>query len=274
MNEDHQDSVTTELPRLTPSSVGDLECPKKFRALRMKNGQGWGSNIRDYPVSVARATATHDVLRQVYRTRRGGEVNLDHVETYAKTAVWRGRFPQKTDRNVETQRVVAAACAVVGNDSAAEIEGTISVEHPIEFMYAHDGEPLMVVSSKIDRILVDPDNPRTLKLRDYKFTARPKISLPEAFIYLWAAKKAFAGHGFDNYVLEYECVSPENEVTRETVTGADVRGQFTLVTDAAVRVIRGTEFPAVIGDACTYCPLRAACQGLPPESGHTGGEVF
>ena len=274
MSKDHRDIVTTELPRLTPSSVGDLECPKKFRALRMAGGQGWGSNTRDFPVSVARATATRDVLRQIYRTRRGGEVNLGHVETFAKTAVWRGRFPEGTDRTQEALRVVAAACAVVGNDTEPEIEGTLSVERPVEFAYSHDSQPLMMVSSKIDRILVDPDAPRTLKLRDYKFTARPKISLPESFIYLWSAKKAFTGQGFDNYVLEYEFVSPENEVTRETVTGADVRGQFALITEAAVQVIRGTDFPAVIGEACTYCPLRTACQGLPAESGQTGDEVF
>lgn len=274
MSDDHKDSINTELPRLTPSSVSDLECPKKYRELRMGDGAGWGSNSREFPASVARSTATHDVLRQIYRTRRGCNVNIDHVEAYAKTAVWRGRFPHGVDRAVETQRVIAQTAAVVGNDTEEEISGTISVERPVEFDYYHNGEALMKVSSKIDRILIHPDEPTTLQLRDYKFTGHPKVSLPEAFIYLWSAKKAFSGQGFTNFELQYEFVSPENEITRETVTGADVRGQFALITEAAIRVIRGTDFPAVPGEACTYCKLRVACQGLPPENGTTGTEVF
>ncbi len=198
---------------------------------------------------------------------------MDHVEPLAKAAVFRGRFEAGTDRDQETKRVIASACAIVGSDTEEDVAGTISVERPVEFDYSHDGAPLMTVSCKIDRILVKPDQEKTLYLRDYKFTARPKVSLAEAFICLWSAKKAFAGQGYEQFALEYEFCTPENEVTRETVTGADVRGQFALVTEAAAKVIRGDDFPAVIGEACTYCPLRAACQGLPAESGSTGDEI-
>ena len=199
---------------------------------------------------------------------------MDHLEPLAKAAVFRGRFEASADKDQETKRVIASACAIVGSDTEEDVAGTISVERPVEFDYSHDGAPLMTVSCKIDRLLVKPDQAKTLYLRDYKFTARRKISLAEAFIYLWSAKKAFTGRGFEQFALEYEFCTPENEVTRETVTGADVRGQFALVTEAAAKVIRGTEYPAVAGEACTYCPLRAACQGLAPESGNTGEEIF
>jgi hypothetical protein len=268
------DRIWTDLPRLTPSSVSDLECPKKFKHLRMGDGSFWGSNNRGITNYSARGSAAHEVLRQIYRTRRGDQVNMDNIEALAKIAVWRGKVGENTDREDETQHVIAAVRAVVDADTEEEIAGTISVERPIEFDYNHDGQPLMTVSSKIDRLLVRPDDATTLRLRDYKFTGRPKILLPEAFIYLWTAKTAFRGHGYDRYVIEYEFVNADNQVTRETVTGADVRGQFALVTEAAVRVIRGNEFPAVVGEACTYCPLRSTCQALLTESGHTGDEVF
>lgn len=266
------DTVTTALPRLTPSSVADLECALKYKTLRID--RNWGSNNRDFGAAIAHGTAVHDVLRRVVRPGGKYEADLEHVEALARQAVYRGRYPAGTDRDGATEKVLSTVRAYVASDD--DLANTISVERPEEFDYWHNAAPLFRVSVKIDRILVRPESPTTLVIRDYKLTARPKISLPEAFLYLWAAKKAFGSQGYDEFLFEYDFIDPDNRVTREVVSGHDVRGQHPLIVEAAVRVIRADEWPACVGEACIYCPLRGTetCPALPAEHMIDGQDVF
>lgn len=265
------DAVSTALPRLTPSSVADLECPLKYKTLRID--RNWGTNNRDFGPAIAHGTAVHDVLRQVIRTRTGDEAGLEHVEALARQAVYRGRYPEGTDRGQATEKVLSTVRAYVDSDD--DIGNTLSVERPEEFDYWHNNAPLFRVSVKLDRVLVRPDAPTTLVIRDYKLTARPKISLPEAMLYLWAAKKAFRDQGFTEFLLEYDFIDPDNRVTREVVSGHDVRGQHPLIVEAAVKVIRATDWPPCVGEACVYCPLRGkTCHVLPAEHMKDGQDVF
>ena len=59
------DTIQTSLPHLTPSSLNDLECPKKYETLQIR--KQWQS--REPTAAVANGTAIHAVLRELYHNR-------------------------------------------------------------------------------------------------------------------------------------------------------------------------------------------------------------
>lgn len=261
------DKVWTVVPRITPSSANDLECPKKYKTLRID--KNWP--MREPMDSVAHGIAVHDVLRQVYATRVGGQPNLAHVEALTRTAVYRGRYSDRQDRQEAVQRVIAAVCGYVGCDDAEDVEGTIDLERQSEFVYQHQGKPLFMVSAKLDRTLVRASQPTRLVNRDYK-TTRPRIDLREAFVALWVAKKQYPG--YSSYALELDWIDEDNRVRRDVIEGHELRGQHAVMTELALNVLMAQEWPAIPGDTCTYCPLRSQCQGLPVEELAEGEDVF
>jgi hypothetical protein len=266
------DYVQTDLPRLTGSSISDLECPRKFHELRMGQRTGWVPNTWGASANLAHGTACHEVLKQTVRTRNGDEPGLTHIDALTNQAVYRARFPEGTDREEAALRVKESVLTYLAQDE--DIGNTISVERPIEFDFLYGGSGLFHASCKIDRLIARPDSPKTLTLRDYKFTASPKVSLAEAFLYLWCAKKVLACEGYTEFEMEYDFIAPDNRITRQVVTGHEVRGQFPMIIEQAALVIRGTEWPECPGETCTYCPLRGrTCQVLPPET-VAGADVF
>jgi len=82
----------SSLPRITPSAISDLDCGHRYHQLRML--KAWPS--RPMIEAVAHSTAVHEVLRLAYAHRIGGRPCLEHVEAWARTAVWCGRFPDGT----------------------------------------------------------------------------------------------------------------------------------------------------------------------------------
>jgi len=171
------DRVWTDLPRISPSSVGDLtSCPKRYTETRILHN--WGSNNREYPEGVAHGTATHAVLRDIFQGRQGGLVDLANVGALARTAVFKGRYPKGFDRERAIDRVIEAVCGYVRSQKPEDIEGTIRCEDQIEFPFVWEGKPLCLVSTSLDRTLLRPSVPGRLVVKEYK-TSRPKIDLQE-----------------------------------------------------------------------------------------------
>ncbi len=264
------DAIHTNVVKLTPSSVADLECGKKFAALRMGRREGWLPNTWETSASVAHGSACHEVLRQTVRTRNGDEPGLAHIDALTNQAVFRARYPADTDREEAAASVRETVLTYLAHDD--DIGNTLGVEQPIEFDFLFAGEPLFRVAVKIDRLI--SREPHKLVLRDYKFTTSPRIALAEAFLYLWAAKHVYAPQGYKDFEMEYVFIDPDNRITRQVVTGHEVRGQFPLIVEQAALVIRGTDHEPCPGEVCTYCCLRGrTCQVLPSET-VTGPDVF
>ena len=182
------DRVWTDLPRISPSSVGDLTgCPKRYAETRILHN--WGSNNREYPESVAHGTATHAVLRDVFRGRQAGLVDLANVGALARTAVFKGRYPKDFDRERAIDHVIEAVCGYVRSQEPEDVQGTIRCEDQIQFPFSWEGKPLCMVSATLDRVLVRPAQATRLVIKEYK-TTRPRIDLQEIFVAMLAARHA------------------------------------------------------------------------------------
>ena len=262
-----KDIIQTDLPRITPSSVGDLECSKKYWKLRVQ--KEWPK--REPLEAVAHGNAVHKVLRQVYLRRANSEPDMRNLRALAEGAVGGERYPEGYDHSRAVKRVIDAVGGFVNSDDYEDVDGTIALERQVEFPFIRHGEPLYLVSATLDRILVRASRPTQLVVRDYKTTAQ-RINLQEAFIILWVAKRAYPD--FESYALEYDWLDEENRVKRDTIPGTQLRGQHRIITEAAVRVLTATEHHAEPGACCTYCPLRVECQRLDPVEIEEGEEIF
>ena len=107
----------------------------------------------------------HDVLRQVYTTRRGSVLDLTNVEAMARSAVYKARYPRDVDRAHALVKVVEAVCIYVTNDDEEDIAATLDLERMTEFPFRHGGQDIYMVSAKIDRTLVRPSAPSRLVAR-------------------------------------------------------------------------------------------------------------
>ena len=269
------DRVWTDLPRITPSSVGDLTgCGKRFAETRiLKN---WGSNNRDFPESVAHGTAVHAVLRDVFHDRQGDEVNLTNLGALSRAAVYKGRYPQGFDRERAVERVMEAVCGYARSQVPEDVAGTIRCEDQIEFPFIWEGRPLCLVSATLDRTLVrpsenEPGEPGRLVVKEYK-TTRPKIDLQEVFIAMFAARHAYPGYA--SYAMEIDWIADDGTVSTDTIEGRELRGLHPVIFQAAVRVIHEGQWDACPSERCTFCHLRPQCQKLPTVEMREGDEVF
>lgn len=269
------DRVWTDLPRVTPSSVGDLTgCGKRFAETKiLKN---WGSNNRDFPESVAHGTAVHAVLRDVFHDRQGDEVNLTNLGALSRAAVYKGRYPKGFDRERAVERVMEAVCGYARSQVPEDVAGTIRCEDQIEFPFIWEGRPLCLVSATLDRTLVrpsenEPGEPGRLVVKEYK-TTRPKIDLQEVFIAMFAARHAYPGYA--SYAMEIDWIADDGTVSTDTIEGRELRGLHPVIFRAAVRVIHEKQWDACPSERCIFCFLRPQCQKMPVVEMREGDEVF
>jgi hypothetical protein len=251
------DTRHTDLPLLTVSSVGDLlGCSKKFNELRVL--KRWPKGRR-MPASVPRGTAWHETLRALHAARWENKLPMADLEAYAATAVMAARYERDVDRRDEISRVVAMAELFCNNQDEEDVAAILALETQVEFDYSFKGEKLVRIAATIDRVLVRADNPGLLVVQDYKST-RQQINLAECFISLWCAARKWRGY---EYVLELIWVDVEEGQVLVDVIPADmVRSQHKLLTSALLNRL-SSEPTAESGPACTWCPIREACQGLP-----------
>lgn len=238
------------LPRISPSSVGSLDCSRRFHELYIK--RNWPPRKPVDTDKFALGTAVHDVLSSLHRVD-GSQVSAESYLALARAAVWKCEWPDCVDKAEAAQRVLASALGFVAYDAEDPEPGeTLSVEWQSEFVCCHQGVRF-VVSAKVDKIIARGDH---LVARNYK-TSRPRIDLKQAFLELWVAKKMFPGYA--SYSLEYLFLDGENNVHREAVTERDLRGIHALVMQAAVAALSSPDHAACPGATCDFCPIRATC---------------
>ncbi|MGI4791656.1 MAG: PD-(D/E)XK nuclease family protein [Janthinobacterium lividum] len=266
----HRDSLWTDLPRISPSSVGDLtSCPKRYAETRiLKN---WGSNNRDFPESVAHGTAVHSVLRDVFQDRQGPHVKLENVSALSRSAVYKGRYPSGFDRPRAIERVIETVCGYVRCQDGDDIEGTIRCEDQIEFPFSWEGRPLCMISATLDRLLTRPDQKTRLVIKEYK-TTRPKIDLQEVFVAMFAARRAYPD--YESYVMEIDWIADDGTVSTDSIEGRELRGLHPIIFAAAVKVIHEKKWDACPSGLCTFCHLRPECQQFAAVEMCEGDEVF
>lgn len=246
----------SELVRVTPSSLSDLDCNYRHYKLRVK--KEWPK--RPMLESVAFGVAVHEVIRLAFANRRHNQLCVDHLEAWARTAVWRGRWPEGVDKRAQVQRVIAAVCAVIGNDESdpEAVEGILDLEKPIESPIWHEGNAIGIFSCRLDQTLVRASEPNHLVVREIK-TKAPRIDLRECYIQLALAKQAYKGRGFERHSLEILWIDEDHRITMERVEDRDLKGIHAVVMGLAVKALTDTEHKPTPCESCTFCPLRDTC---------------
>ena len=251
------------LHRLHVSSIGDLDCPRKYYDTRIQ--RNWDSS-RGPIFAVANGQAVHKVNKAVYEARRGYELDLTRIEALAKDAVYGTAYPKDTDRREAVSRVIQSVRAFAENDDEEAIEGTLDLERQGQFV-VHDkrtGAGLFLASAKLDRTLVRASEPQRGYVRENK-TTKQKISLQEAFLQLWIARKMYPHLDLTSWAIEYDFLDADLRVVRETVTWEDCQGQSVILLRKALRVFQADTYPAIQGEQCTYCRRREECCTLADE---------
>lgn len=248
----------SDLPRITPSSLSDLDCGRRYFTLRIL--KQWPR--RPMVSAVAFGIAVHDSARLAYQNRVGDKPCLDHIGAWARTAVWRGRWPEGVDRNAETDRVIAAVCAFVANDASdpEAVEGILDLELSVEHPIPHQGKNIGLFSCKLDQTLVRVSEPNKLIVREIKTGAvAPRIDLRECYIQLSLAKRLYKGRGFDRFAIEFLFLDEDARVCQTTVEDRDLKGLHAVVMQAAVTRLTDTEHKPTSCEGCCYCPIRNSC---------------
>ncbi len=94
--------ATNLTPRISPSSISDLQCAKRFHTLRV---------LKQYPprepLSFASfGTAFHDIMGRVYDPRNGPAPNLEHLEVWSRQAFRQHRYADDAAREEDRARCV------------------------------------------------------------------------------------------------------------------------------------------------------------------------
>jgi len=253
------ETIQTTAPRLTPSAVNDLLCPKKYKRLRID--RLWPK--RDPILAVAHGKAVHAVLQAVYAARVGGTVSLDNLEALTRGAVRDTWYPQEIEREREVQRVMAAVRGFVDADDYEDISGILDLEREGQFEIRMGGRALCVMSATLDCTLVRASEDDTVVIRERKTTAQ-RIDLKECYIQMRVARKMYPA--YPRVVIEFDWLDEDNRVARDTITMREVKGQHQIVLGMAYRVLTATEFPAIPCEAaCRFCPSRDECATLPAD---------
>lgn len=241
------------LPILSPTTVPDTICQKKFWTLRVL--KRWPPRP---PLSFSGfGKAFHAIMKGVYDPQDAPLPNMRDLDGLAKTAFWSTRYTDPAAREEDKARCIRMVRGYVEQDDELDALGTIAVEELGEFDFDRDGGILFRLSARPDRLIVRTDEPAHLYVRDYK-TSRPKIDLEEAAISLWVAKLLYPD--FKQYTMQFDWVDEGGRVDRDTIETCDVRGVLPRVMRRFLRILDSPDHPAEPGEACFFCALKPTCQ--------------
>ena len=132
------------------------------------------------------------------------------------------------------------------------------------FLSLSDGETAFRVSARLDRIILRPDTPDTLVVRDYKIVAsslRPLEPI-QVFINLCVAKLVYQS-AYKKLLLELVNLTDDGTETT-TYRSADLKGMHRHVAALVQRHVTATDHPATPSEYCQFCPLLDECRdGFP-----------
>ncbi len=243
----------TQLPRISPSSVGDLDCLKKFHTLRIL-GQWPTDGDSTFNYSAQFGNAVHQVLRSVYDPQLGIPPHHRGIALFAQEAFYEATYERNADRLADIERCIDIVRQYVRTDDEDDAIGTIAVEQECQFDIDINGAPSFALTAKPDRLIVRGDD---LVIRDYKL-GRRKVDLAEAFVQIWAAKLKY--HGYKLYSVEIDWIDGNGNVQRDVLPQLAFRGMAQLIKAKVMRVLTASEYPPEPGEVCRYCKLRAFCQ--------------
>ena len=253
------DTIQTELPKLTVSSRGDLQCSRKWHDLRVTKG-GWGPP-RQFPASVGRGSALHSCLQSLHAARWENELPMADLPTHARQAAYSARYGPGVSRDAEAEIVEEMARLFLANQDTEDISAILALETQIEFDYIFKDEPLARISATIDRVLCRQESPTTLIIQDFK-TTKQRLDLAECFILLGCAARKWPA--YDAWQLELIWIDlDEGQVAVDVIPHRLCRGQLKLLTSALLRVKHMEPTPEPSVETCKWCPSRERCQALP-----------
>ena len=262
-----QTYTALDIPTITPTSVNDLNCSKKFWTLRVK--KQWPPRP---PLSFgAFGTAVHSILKEIYDPRNAPLPALDDLNVWTREAFFKHRYADEECRTLDMERATRMVCGYVFQADNDETIGTIATERMFERPIFHDQKPLFTLSGVADRLIVLPNDPDTLIVLDLK-TGKPKVDLWQACVLLALAKLSMPQ--FKNYVLYYDWIDEGGRVDRDRVTTADLKGVWPRIMKRAVEILSSEEHEPEPTEFCTYCPLRSECQSTAGTTVEEAADLF
>ncbi len=244
------------LPVISPSVLRDMECPKRFQQLRMLHR--WPESHT--PRQVQFAAAFHKTLQQLYLpdNRHGEMVSLESVDQIAHQAFKYSKYEHKSDKEEDVLRCSLMARSYIASDDPEDIAGTMYVEWQDGTDITTENGTRVHLTAKLDRVIVRHDSdPNTLRILDYK-TGKPVTDYMEAFVACWVAKRKFPQ--FKSFVYSYDWIDNTGRATREELHSAELKGYHKILLRKIEWLFADPAFPAVEGEACTFCPLRLSCR--------------
>lgn len=240
-------------PNLTPSRAGDLVCRKKFYELHvLKNNPG-----ETFSRALVFGSATHDLFKRVYNPVSNIPPQSAAIEALAQRVFQSYAYPDPAEREEDRERCARMVRAYVMQD-AANLQ-TVGVEIFADVGLTNSaGETMLTLGAKFDQLLVRPEAPTCLVVRDYKTGKPGPASLDAACIMLAVARKKYTA--YETCVMEFDWVGLSGLVQRTTITLAQVKEVWKELRSSAMRVYHASELPAEPGEHCLFCPLKPGCQ--------------
>ncbi len=260
------------LPKITPTGVLDLACPAKFWTLRV---------LKQWPPRQTNSygafgDALHTTLRHVYDVTNPNRPDLANLDAYIFKAMKKHRYADENAKAADSARIsqmVRGYVAAEDNDEHTDAKGTIAVERLFEHTVTYRDKPLFVLSARLDRLIVRPDEPQTLIVRDYKTGGSP-VPLESSFCQLWAAKLKY-GERFANYRLEIDHIDSDGRIDRDIVETTTFKGIRRWIVERTIAVLTAAEQPEQPSeDACTWCVLAPGCQAVRGVTARLEDDIF
>ncbi len=209
---------------LTPSNATWLAtCAKRFDRLAVKKQYPAVRSQRSSVLSFS--SACHQILRHLYDPLTPGPLpHSQNLATYVRMAFLQQHFYNKDEaaRELDMHRAHRIISRYLDEDEDANCTTAVELSgnFPIELS---PGKVAFHVSARLDRILIRPDAPDTLIVRDYKVASSLRPLDPiQIFINLAVAKLAHQS-AFKYHVLELTNLTDDGFETT-TYHSRDLKG--------------------------------------------------
>jgi len=246
------------LPSISPSSVADLDCIKKFHTLRVLGE--WPETNKSFGTVMLFGLGVHAVLKNLYSPSNPVRPDIKNLDIYARQAFYNLRYMDIADRDEDLERCKRIVLKYIEQDDIEDADNTIAVERSGDILIERNEKPGFFLTAKLDRVIRRNE---TIVVRDYKF-GKPRLNLHEAFIQLWLAKLTYPE--YRSFVAEYDWIDSNGRVERDSITPDRFKGIYRQLIDKINLVLDSIDegdYPAQPGESCTYCPLKRECQPTP-----------
>lgn len=248
-------------PKLSPSQAKDLQCPRLFHAKHLARSLPPGLWTR----SLANGEGLHAALKAVYYPNLATPPAQRDLERLTRAAYMRQGYPSPFERNEDADTALGIISAYLAQDvDAGNVRETeVYVTYPARGL--PDGEPILL-SARLDRCDVRPNEPDVLRVTDYKTGAVGRIDWDAATVLYGAAWGYARKRGFSRVVVEYHFLGIGGLIQRVEIEREAVLALWPEIAERAEAVLHGNTFPAVPGALCHFCPLADTCDAVSADS--------